>query len=217
MLETRHTPRPHILHRATTPGRPLIVYLGGFSQRVEPPDQTRWHDWLPWQWRKNAVTESGLLDLAERRDLNVCWIASSRSTFTPWFLRDWSERDVGPVSLIALQVSQEVQASSRYLWGFSDGATLIHEWARESGAFWSGYVSYSGLWSDGPVSRSGSPLLLVCGDQEPHRVIRDAQPAIQQRYRDAGRTCELWELPGVGHEFSAKDSERFLTWCLDNS
>ena len=210
-------PRPYLLRRASQPGRPLIVYLPGYTQRVEAPDVVRWHDRLPWQWRKNAVVESGLLDLAERHDVNVCWVSASRYAWAPWFARNWSERDVGQVALIAMNLDAELRPSDRFLCGFSDGATLVHEWARERGRWWDGYVAHSGLWGDAPVSRGGSPLLLVCGDQEPHRAIRDAQPAIQQRYRDAGRTCELWELPGVGHTWDASKNDSFLDWCLSYS
>ena len=42
-------PRPYLLRRASQPGRPLIVYLPGYTQRVEAPDVVRWHDRLPWQ------------------------------------------------------------------------------------------------------------------------------------------------------------------------
>ena len=64
--------------------------------------------------------------------------------------------------------------------------------------------------------------IIRCGDvlatlDAPHRAVRDAQPAIQQRYRDAGRTCELWELPGVGHTWDASKNDSFLDWCLSYS
>lgn len=219
MLESFDTPRPHVLRRARAAGRPLIVFLGGYTQRVEPPGQTRWHDRLPWQWRKNAVTESGLLDLAARHNLNVVWIASARYAFAPWCARNWSAKDVTDIDIICGELWYRCHPSKTFLWGFSDGATLAHLLATDTRAshVFHAAVAYSGLWPSSTEFWKHCPCLLVVGDREPHRSIRDAQPEIQARYRDAGRVCELWELPGVRHEWSAKNNERFLAWCVYHS
>lgn len=218
MLETFTTPRHYLLHRASTPGRPLIIFLGGWTQRIAPPGETRWHDWLPWQWRKNAVTESGLLDLAERHDVSVCWIASAQRAWAPWWRSDWNVRDISDIDTICGELWYRCRPSKTFAWGFSDGATLCHLLATDSRAshVFHAAVAHSGLWPSSLKFWKHCPVLLACGADEPHASISDAQPAIQQRYLDAGRACELWELPGVRHEWSRRN-EAFLQWCLKAS
>ena len=220
MLESHTTPRHHLLRKASTPGRPLIVYLGGFSQRVELPSQTHWYDRLPGQWRKNAVTESGLLDLAAKHDLSVCWIASARRAWAPWWARDWSERDVLDVVEIGKKENDLLRPSKVFLWGFSDGASLVTYMAAW-GLVGDCFVAHSGLdlaptLKPNPSWLRGGPLLLVCGSNEPHRVVRASQEPIRQMYEIRGRKCELWELPGLGHEWSRLNDE-MLAWCLSHS
>ena len=84
MLESFTTPRPYLLQRASTPGKPLVIFLGGWTWRISADLSPKWYEGLfGSQFGLNAVVESGLIKTALDHDISVCWVSSSRYAWAP--------------------------------------------------------------------------------------------------------------------------------------
>lgn len=198
-----HTPRRHLLYRAS-PGRPLLVCLGGFTNRIDPPG-TRAVSFG--QWNANFVDESKLLDLAERRDCSVVFISSApRSRWTPWWRRNWSADDLPEAIAIVRDVRAKVRPSVVLPFGFSDGATFAHELAAEMDL--PACVAHSGL----VPTRCARACLLVCGSEDRAPGVKAAQAEVETMYHDAGRPVCLWGVEG-GHEWAWQYNDEMLARC----
>jgi hypothetical protein len=160
-LETHTTPRRHLLYRASTPGRPLIAALGGFTHRVDPPGARG--GIVIGQFNANFVDESELLKLAEANDVNVVFISSAGGSWRPWWRRNWNDRDLADAITIVTKACRvcDPDPFAIFGWGFSDGATFVHQLAW--GIRFRAIVAHSGL---EPARLAPCPCLLVCGSED---------------------------------------------------
>lgn len=195
-LERFDAPRKWFLRRSSRAGQPLIVALHGFSQFAGPPSIFR-----PW----NFAELSGLLDLSISRDVSVC--------FPVGHWRNWGVNDAGDVSIIAYRAKDLSRAGQVFCFGFSDGATLMHEMAAYRERF-SAVVSHSGLWPRWrvEVAPDSLPILLVCGGDDRTPVARQ-QEEIERKYAKSHRVSERWTVPNLGHSWAKHLNEEMLSWC----
>lgn len=207
-IEQHDSPRRHLLQRATTPKQPLIVALPGFTQRVDPLEKTTW------SWRSfnaNFVEQSGLSPFATRRNVNVCWIDSSKFG-GPWYRRDWTKADLEDVYRISDACAQAVDAGEMYAWGLSDGATLCHRLAQD--ASWDAVVCRSGPFPKVDVVLEGPPVLVAVGELEPQWMQAAALKAIAE-YLAVDRKVTRWVIPGAEHVWDPTQNDSMFDWCLN--
>lgn len=207
-LESYTEPRPWLLARASV-GKPLIVALCGYTQRVADPAETNW------SWRQlntNFVVESGLTELAEADLASVAFVSPSRRSWAPWWARNWNTKDMYDVDKVISLSFFNLAPNRVFVWGFSDGATLSHCFIR---TIVNAVVAHSGLASYAVcIDFRSPPCLLVCGENEPHRAVRESQSELERKYRDVGVTCERLTVPG-GHEWAKESNREMLAWCVE--
>lgn len=218
-LESYSDPRPWYLQRARFPDRPLIVAGGGFTNRCEPPGTTHWLDWITWedkQLNANFLEQSRLLDLAQRRDVNVCFINSSKFGRGPWWSRNWTQLDVVDIYAIREKCIRWCQPSDVWWWGFSNAGTLAHRMAQDD-LRWDAVVSHSGFFpkdlTPGELRKHNVPVLLVVGLEEQHASLITHAKAARDAYRAAGRRMTI-HRPNCRHRWHWESNDFFYDWSV---
>lgn len=191
----------------------MVIALGGYSQRVQMPGKQSLWDYLPGQFGKNFVEESGLFDSV----YDAAFISPSRSSFGSPFFRNWTLKDIPDVETIIRQAIRLSSPSRVILAYFSDGGTIGNVLACRDNLLIDGVIAHSSAWptiDKDVVSKYGPPVLVVVGDKDRTPVAKQ-QADIAEKFSREGRPVQLRRIPSLGHQWAKEENHQMIRDVLN--